>query len=265
MIKPFIALEYFNQHNKNSAKCSRDDGATFEASQNGFSWPIIGFRRHKIIIGVLYYNLTVKNIRNDVDQLIKTNSQFSPWRTNSSARYQHQYSPSAMTSSSIPKVVIDADVDACEQDQDQLLSSLSGSNTIYYPMHHDTKMYDDCPEEFRSTPNYLEHLLDSYPDTKSVQSANLSRRKLWQSQLIRNWNWIKSLMNRRLVYLFPIHAWLNNYQKIVVCQFLGKSVNVLESTIKCLARKIRLSDAMCEAALLVCSRAFKAFLVEMKV
>ena len=44
-----------------------------------------------------------------------------------------------MTSSSIPCEVIDIDVNADEQNQ--WLSSLSGSNTIQYLMHHDTKMY----------------------------------------------------------------------------------------------------------------------------
>ena len=63
---------------------------------------------------------------------------------------------------------------------------------------------------------------------------------------------------------------LHNRQKVIynkcydlVCQLLGKSVNVLESTIKRFAKKIRLSDVVCESALLLCSRAFKAFTAEM--
>ena len=65
---------------------------------------------------------------------------------------------------------------------------------------------------------------------------------------------------------------LHSRQKVIynncydlVCQLLGKSVDVLESTIKRFARKIGLSDAKCESALLLCSRAFKAFPAEMKV
>ena len=65
---------------------------------------------------------------------------------------------------------------------------------------------------------------------------------------------------------------LHSRQKVIynncydlVCQLLGKSVDVFESTIKRFARKIGLSDAKCESALLLCSRAFKAFPAEMKV
>jgi hypothetical protein len=251
------------------------------------------------------------------------------------------------------------------------LSSLIHTNTMYCPVHHGTRMYDYCPEEFTSDPYYMGELLKSQMplcsickskpgrtlinatssklkmplvDNKSPMIPSASTSMIAENQIpedginnergrlrrgrdvnqnvidrmAKQLNFKANVAQMAKEYLDTVCASSTSQQlrrmtldviagvcfyiacnekegddprsieeiRVIcnirqlshngqksyytrcydhVCKLLGKSVNVLESTIKRFARKMRLSNtATCESASLVCNRAYKVLPFEMQ-